>query len=286
MSTHTFQIGDYTCHSLVDFTRVRSLRHNFPKINPAELTKEIEALGLDLTVDTEIPLHGSALLIDTGEKKILIDAGLSTAAGGHLVQSLANLDLTPEDIDLVVVTHGDGDHIGGLGNYAKAKIVMPTNSYKLWTQDTDGMVEDFIKLFREVQPEEELAATAIGRAKYADVLDQLGDRVVLVEFGEEIAPGISMFDASGHRRDHAGVQIISQGESLLHIADAWRHPIQLKRPDFYCLFDSDPETLATTMNSLLEKAAQNDAVVFGAHFPFPAIIKIAAENGAYQWINL
>lgn len=286
MSTHTFKVGNYTCHSLADFARVRSVRHTFPKIDPAELTKELQAQGFDLTLDSEMPLHGTVLLVDTGDKKIMIDAGLATAAGGHLVKSLAEINLTPDDIDMVLVTHGDGDHIGGLGNYKNAKIYIPTSAYKLWTEDTKGMVEEFIMLFRGVQSDEELAATAVGRAKFADVLKDLGNRLVLVEYGEEVAPGISMLAAAGHRRDHTAVEINSGDETLLHVADAWRHPLQLKRPDFFCLFDSYPETLAATMAELWQRAAGSDAIVFGAHFPFPAIIKLSHEDGLYQWIDL
>ena len=173
------------------------------------LMKELELGGYDLQLDTEMSLHGNVLLIDTGEQKIMIDAGLP-AAGGQLIQSLEKAGLSPDDIDVVMVTHGDGDHIGGLASYTKAKIVMPTSSYKLWTEDTDGMVEEFLKLFRGTVPEEELQNMATGRGAYADVVRNLGDRVVMVEMGEEVAPGISFMAAPGHRRDHTAVIIESR----------------------------------------------------------------------------
>ncbi|MEM8861590.1 MAG: MBL fold metallo-hydrolase, partial [Chloroflexota bacterium] len=230
-------------------------------------------------------LHGNVLLINTGEQNILIDAGLPTGPGS-LVANLAQAGVAADQIDIVIVTHGDGDHIGGLANYPNAKIVTPSHAYTLWTEDTDGMVEDFLKLFRDVQTAEELAATAAGRAKYANVLRNLGDRLVMVEPGEEIAAGITMISAPGHRRDHMAVEVRSGDDVLLHVADAWRHPVQLARPDFYGLFDSFPDILADTMLSLLERAAETDALVFGAHFSFPALIKIKKEDGQFHWIDL
>ncbi len=280
---HNFKLGNYTGTVLNDFARRRTLKASFPRLDEAELLKEIELGGYDLTLDTEMELHGNVLLIDTGEQKIMIDAGLPPA-GGQLLQRLEGAGLAPSDIDMVLVTHGDGDHIGGLANYTNAKIVMPTNSYKLWTEDTAGMIEEFIKLFRGVVPDGELENMAAGRAKYAEVIQNLGDRVVLVEMGEEVAPGIKFQAAAGHRRDHTAVIIESNGETLMHVADAFRHPLQLKRHDFYGLFDSYPEQLAETMANLLAQAAETNALVFGAHFEFPALIRIGKEDGAYKWI--
>ena len=282
---HTFILGEYTCISLSDFARTRSVRQTFPKIDPADLETEIAKQGYDLTLDTEMNLHGNVLLVQTGEQNIMIDAGLPAGAGS-LVSSLAEAGIAADQIDVIIVTHGDGDHIGGLANYPNAKIVLPSHAYKLWIEDTAGMVEDFVMLFRDGLSEEELVAMATGRAKYAEVLKNLGDRVVLVETGEEIAAGITFIDAPGHRRDHMAVEIRSGNDVLLHIADAWRHPIQLARPDFYCLFDSFPETLAETMLKLYEHAAENDALVFGAHFEFPALIKVQKQDDSYHWIDL
>lgn len=282
---HTFSLGTYTCTTLNDFARTRSVRQTFPKIDPAELQAEITKQGYDLTLDTEINLHGNVLLVQTGEQNIMIDAGLPAGAG-NLVSSLAAAGITADQIDMIIVTHGDGDHIGGVANYPNAKIVLPRLAHTLWTTDTAGMVEDFLMLFREDRTEEELAAMGSGRAKYAGALKSFADRLVLVETGEEIAAGITFIDAPGHRRDHMAVEIRSGDDVLLHIADAWRHPIQLARPDFYCLFDSFPETLAETMLKLYDHAAENDALVFGAHFEFPALIKVQKQDGQYRWIDL
>ena len=283
---HTFKLGTFTCTCLSDFQNERTPRDTFPKIDPAELQKEIELGGFDLDLDRPMPLHGTVLLIDTGEQKILIDAGLPTAGGGALVASLQEIGLTSDEIDTVMITHGDGDHIGGLGNFGRAQIIMPAHAHRLWTEEPDGMVEEFTKLFKDTLSAEALNDMAAGRAKYATVLESAKDRIKLVEFGTEAAPGITFIQAPGHRRDHVAVEIKSGDDVLLHIADAWRHPIQLKRHDFYCLFDSYPDILAKTMGNLLGRAADSDALVFGAHFNFPALIKVKKDDAGYHWITV
>ncbi|MFT5194695.1 MAG: glyoxylase-like metal-dependent hydrolase (beta-lactamase superfamily II) [Cellvibrionaceae bacterium] len=283
---HTFKLGNFTCTSLLDFAKDRTPRATFPQIDPVELQKEIDLGSYDLQLDTPMPLHGTVLFVDTGSQKILIDAGLPTAGGGQMITGLKEIGLSPDNIDMVIVTHGDGDHIGGLANYTQAKIVMPAHSHQLWTQDTAGMVEDFVMLFRESGTAEELSGMAAGRAEYVNVLEAIKNRIVLIEPGEAIIPGITFMHAPGHRRDHTAVEIRSGDSVLLHVADAWRHPLQLKRHDFYCLFDSYPDILADSMVMLLDHAAETGALVFGAHFNFPAVIKIAKDAYGYHWIDL
>ena len=282
---HPFSIGRLQCTSLADFARERTPRETFPRIDPDELQKEFAAGGYGISIDDPMSLHGVALLIEDGEQKILIDSGLADAG---LTTSLAAAGHSPEEIDLVVVTHGDGDHIGGLGNFPRARIVMPTNSYKLWTGDPDGMVEEFLKLFRDSVSAEDLAATAKGRRAFHDVINalQASGRLTLVDPGEEIAAGITFLPTPGHRRDHVAVLVESDGEVLIHVADAFRHPVQLRRSDFHCLFDSYPDLLAQSMTLLFEMAVERDATLFGAHFNFPAIIKLTKEDDGYQWIEL
>ena len=55
---------------------------------------------------------GNATYISDGETSILIDAGLS---GIEIQRRLASRDLSPEDMDAIIVTHEHSDHIRGVG---------------------------------------------------------------------------------------------------------------------------------------------------------------------------
>lgn len=55
---------------------------------------------------------GNAALLYSDKTKILIDCGIS---GKAVTSALSELDVTPEELDAIVVTHEHVDHISGIG---------------------------------------------------------------------------------------------------------------------------------------------------------------------------
>ena len=279
---HTFKLGTFNCTTLVDMSGEWDLWTLFPDMPKDEMQALLDQLGLPATWVR----HGTVLLVDTGTQKVLIDTGLPSARGGQLLESLASAGLSPSDIDTIFLTHGDGDHIGGLANFPDSQIIMPQESYHLWTEDEDGMVEEFIKLFRGKRTAAELAGMDKGRRAFPRHLANLQDRLTQVAPQDEFLPGFRFIPAPGHRRDHVAVEITSGAETLLHIADGFRHPLHCIRPDYYSLFDSYPEQLAKSAEMLMANAADNNSLVFGAHLPFPGLIKVSRQDPKFKWIDL
>ncbi|MFC3927376.1 MBL fold metallo-hydrolase [Streptococcus caprae] len=59
---------------------------------------------------------GNAFYLETAQKKILVDAGLT---GKKITSLLAEIDRRPEDLDAILVTHEHSDHIQGVGVLAR-----------------------------------------------------------------------------------------------------------------------------------------------------------------------
>ena len=67
-----------------------------------------------------IQATNNPLVVDTGRERILVDTGFGEKIGPpfdsfpQLEANLVRAGITPESIDLVVISHGHLDHIGGL----------------------------------------------------------------------------------------------------------------------------------------------------------------------------
>jgi glyoxylase-like metal-dependent hydrolase (beta-lactamase superfamily II) len=286
--TYRFKLGKFDCLVLSDNTRVETVGQMIAAdVPPGELSAVLRDLGYP---SDELQVGYNCLLVNTGERRVLVDTG---SGRGQLLQNLQAAGLGPEDIDTIVLTHGDGDHIGGIVDeqgqltFPKARYVMWTQAWSLWTQaDTRAhLVEQFLVLMRRRGISgDELAQMAEGRATYGTrTLPLIRERVDLVEPETEFLPGFQIITATGHRSDHIALAISSAGEQLLHIVDAARHPIQMARPEWYGTIDSFAQETVETRRRLLQRAAAGQALIFGAHLTFPGLGYVRQQGAGWSW---
>ena len=72
---------------------------------------------------------GNSLLVKTENTNILIDAGVSAK---KITEALTPLNVNPEDISAILVTHEHSDHIQGLGTFSKKYNIPVFASKKTW----------------------------------------------------------------------------------------------------------------------------------------------------------
>ncbi len=81
------------------------------------------------------------MVVNTGKEIILFDTGngekgfVPRPAGGWLAAQLAPAGFKPEEIDLIVLSHGHPDHIGGL--FEKGKPLFPNARYMIGDVEYD-----------------------------------------------------------------------------------------------------------------------------------------------------
>jgi glyoxylase-like metal-dependent hydrolase (beta-lactamase superfamily II) len=270
MPFHQFTLGQWTCYALQDNTRMIDTRDEFPQLPENVL---LEALNKRGFTDFHVHIGFNNLLIQTGEQLVLIDSGTGT---DKLNDSLAEAGFSPDDINYLLITHSDFDHIGGMDHYKKARIVFPKTAYDLWTTDVSRvkMIESFQEVFSKFLAPDFVARAVEYRKNYGAVkLPSLLPRLVLVREEEEFLSGFRFLAAPGHRSDHFAVELTSDGNTLLHIADAWRHQIQMDHPDWYSIYDYYPDQFAESVALLLERAREKKVVLFGAHFEWPGLFE-------------
>ena len=79
---------------------------------------------------------GNSFYLETPQKRILIDAGLS---GKKINQLMAEIDRKVDDVDAILVTHEHKDHIHGVGVLARKYGLDVYANAATW-QAMDGMI--------------------------------------------------------------------------------------------------------------------------------------------------
>ncbi|WP_420606527.1 MBL fold metallo-hydrolase [Novosphingopyxis sp.] len=225
----------------------------------------------------------NAFLIDTGERRILIDTGAGTLFGkccGRLPETLASAGYEPDQIDAVLLTHVHGDHSGGLVNQGKrvfpnAEIYLDKVESDFWMSDVerDHAEARHKKMFKE------------GRAALAPY--QAAGKVRLFRGRTQLFPGITAIPAPGHTPGHSFYEIESEGHVLRVVGDiVHAEEVQLTKPAATITYDINPAQAAKTRKTALAELARSHQLVAADHISFPGLGHFVKTSDGYRWAAL
>jgi len=224
---------------------------------------------LQLPTDSVVTYSYACAVLTVHGRHLMVDAGFHAQ---EVVDALDRLRIRPQEIELVLVTHGDSDHVGGLLTtqgaltFPHAEVVLDTALWQHW-HDQAAL---------EAMPEQ-------NRHFYQDLARQLTDHVRTLDREAEIEPDIRFIPCPGHRHGHAIYEFHTQASPILHFGDTLFHPLYAQNPHWPDTMALDPEQEVISRGRMLERAAAAGALVLTGHIPFPGMGTIDRQAGAYCW---
>src|SRR6266404_2031604 len=224
----------------------------------------------------------SSFLVNTGKQVILVDAGAGQWWGGgalgRLETSLRSAGYTPEQVDLVLITHLHSDHIGGLTtrdgrrvfSNAEVYVAKAENDFWLSSEIAAKAPKEAQEFFQAAQA---ISAPYIKAGKWHTF-----------NRSDEIAEGIKIVPLPGHTPGHTGYEFSSKGQKILFWGDIIHASrAQFKHPEVSVVFDTDPAAAVATRENLLPVLAEEDILIAGPHLPFPGLGRVQRDGSAYSW---
>lgn len=241
---------------------------------PEEVAAVLTAAGLPTD---KLSLTISPLLVKATDRTLLFDTGAGTNFGpnaGNLAKSLADAGIQAEQITDVFVTHGHGDHVGGLIN-AEGALAFPNATIHLSAPEWE-----FLKSMKAEM------AQATGNPRHVQMIAAITPKVSPFEPGAELIPGVvKAVPITGHTPGHSGYLIGSGESSLLFIGDSMHHyVISVQKPDWTIAFDNDAAAGQKNRLDLLAKSADSGQRIYAVHFPYPGLGKLEHRGDSYVWV--
>lgn len=230
-----------------------------------------------------LTLNLNTLLIETGGRRILIEAGAGATMGpngGRIFDNLAAIGLGAADIDTIVISHTHPDHVGNLRTadggkaFPRATVFVPRADFDFFV-GTDPDLS-----YMPVPAEFRLRFAAAIKRSLKPVMND----IELYDAGTEIVPGLATIVAAGHTPGMATFLVHSGNDQLLLTADLAYHPIVNVDNPWRPGPDRDKDTALSSRRRIFDRAAADRIPVLGFHFPFPGLGRMLKTDGGYAWV--
>lgn len=234
--------------------------------------------------NNRVRLGLNCLLVRDGQHTVLIDTGVGAKIEprrreiaypgdyGHLLESLAALEVRPTDITAVVNTHLHFDHCGWNTAAVHGAAIPTFPNARYYTERAEWEAA--------THPNERTRATYLAEnllpVEAADLLE-------IVEGEAQLTPWLRLLPAPGHSEGHAAAVIASQGEMAIYLGDLVQHASQLERPAWVSAFDILPLVSMATKKRLVEQALATGALLITTHAPYPGAGRLRDEDGRRRY---
>ena len=272
--TAAVRIGNVEVLPVLDTQIAGSLEFMFPQVSAEQWAPWRRDFAHYFNPQGNLLLNIGTFVVRSEGRTMLIDTGLGDKERenypqGNLLANLSEAGVEPGDVDLVVNTHLHIDHVGwntvadGDGGWVpafpNARYLVQQTEWDYWTQP-------------EIAAQNDCIGDSVLPLEGSGQLD-------LIDAQRSITDEITLVPSPGHTPGHVSVAIVSGGERALIIGDVAHHPVQLTETEWSVMFDLDKETAIKSRQAIVERIANDDAVLIGGHFPPPGIGRLIMLDG-------
>ena len=157
-----------------------------------------------------IQYRGKNILIDTGLGNDKLDEKMKRNLGivdeSNVLENLKGLDIAPEEIHVILMTHLHNDHAAGLTKWQGEELVSVFPNAVIYTSQVE---------WDEMRNPNIRSRNTYWKENWEPVQGQ----VKTFEDCLEVLPGIEMIHTGGHSNGHAVIKLTQSNETILHMAD-------------------------------------------------------------------
>ena len=229
--------------------------------------------------NNRIRMQSTCVVVKTDTQTVLMDTGYGAKHGERfqknhvlsqpmsLLQELEAIDVHPEQVDIVILSHLHFDHAGGC-------------TYRTDDGNLRPQFPNARHLIHQFEWEDAMSdrQDLVGAYFSDDLLplDKAG-LVDLVEDGHEVLPGITLQHTGGHTRGHQIAHIQTADQHYAFLSDFC--PTAAHLPPYWTLsYDTDYLHLRRTKPIVLSELVDNNAIAIFGHDPIHTAARIARDE--------